>query len=83
MRSSTSTSKSWLPTRKWWSMLVVAVGALAVNWINTGQFTKEIAIALVGLLVQAATTYLIPNQDTPGGVPIARRGTTSPHRFPQ
>ncbi|MFB4283535.1 MULTISPECIES: hypothetical protein [unclassified Nonomuraea] len=64
-------------------MLVVALGALAVNWINTGQFTKEIAIALVGLLVQAATTYLVPNQDTPGGVPISRGGTTSAQKFPR
>jgi hypothetical protein len=83
MNPITSASKSWLPTRKWWAMLVVALGTLAVNWINTGQFTKEIAIALVGLLVQAATTYLVPNQDTPGGVPTSRSGTTSRQGSPK
>jgi hypothetical protein len=51
-------------------MVIVAVGALVTQWINAGNFSKEIAIALVGLLAQAAATYLVPNQDTSSGVPV-------------
>ncbi|GAA1016256.1 hypothetical protein Aple_020870 [Acrocarpospora pleiomorpha] len=67
-----TTQKTWRPTNKWWAMLVTASGAVAVNWINAGEFDKQIAIALVGVVVQAVATYLLPNQDTPGGVPVKR-----------
>ncbi|MEW9547230.1 hypothetical protein [Nonomuraea sp. NPDC050783] len=63
------TRKSLMPTRKWWAMLVVALGAIAVSWVSAGQLTKETAIALIGVVVQAVATYLVPNDDTPGGVP--------------
>jgi hypothetical protein len=62
--------KSWLPTRKWWAATVVALGAIATLWVTTGAFDRDVAIAVIGAVVQAATTYLVPNQDTPGGVPL-------------
>ena len=62
--------KSAWPTRKWWAGLITAVAALAVNLIETGQFSKEIAIALVGLVAQALVVYIVPNDNTPGGVPL-------------
>jgi hypothetical protein len=62
--------KSWLPTRKWWAATVVALGAIATLWVTNGAFDRDVAIAAIAAVVQAATSYLVPNQDTPGGVPI-------------
>lgn len=62
--------RSAWPTRKWWAGLITAVAALAVNLIETGQFSKEIGIALVGLIAQALVVYVVPNDNTPGGVPL-------------
>ena len=62
--------KSAWPTRKWWAGLITAVAALTVNLIETGAFSKEIAIALVGLVAQALVVYIVPNDNTPGGVPL-------------
>lgn len=62
--------RSLWPTRKWWAGLITAVAALAVNLIETGQFSKEIGIALVGLIAQALVVYVVPNDNTPGGVPL-------------
>jgi hypothetical protein len=66
--NSTSSRAFW-PTRKWWAALITALAAFLINWIQAGQFSREIAIALVGVLAQAAVAYVVPNQDTPGGVP--------------
>jgi hypothetical protein len=63
------TKKSWLPTRKWVAAQVVALGAVAVSWIESGWDATEEKL-LIGIVVQALTTYLISNQDTPGGVPV-------------
>jgi hypothetical protein len=64
-----ATEKSWMPTRKWWAALVTALAAWIVNWINEGELSKAILIALVGVVAQAAVAYIVPNADTPGGVP--------------
>ena len=65
-------AKSNLPTRKWWAMFITSVAAFLVNWVNAGTFGKELTIALIGLVAQALVTYLIPNSDTPGGVPLKK-----------
>lgn len=65
-----TTTKSWMPTRKWWAATLVALGAIATLWVSKGTFDRDVAIALIAAVVQAATTYLLPNQDTPGGVPL-------------
>ena len=58
-----------LPTRKWWAAQIVALGALVTLWVTTGHWAKDESLALIGLIVQASTTYLVPNAPTPGGVP--------------
>lgn len=63
---------SMRPTRKWWAALVTALAAVAVNWIDAGEFNKTIAIALVGVIAQAVVAYLVPNQSTPGGASLKR-----------
>jgi hypothetical protein len=60
---------SHLPTNKWWAAQVVAIGALLTLWVTTGHWATDESVALIGLVVQAVTTYLVPNSPTPGGVP--------------
>ncbi|MBC6457312.1 hypothetical protein [Actinomadura sp. HBU206391] len=72
MPDSTTATSPW-PTRKWWAMFVTALAAFLVNWIQAGELNREILIALVGLGAQAAITYLVPNDSTPGGVPLKRK----------
>lgn len=71
-------AKSHWPTRKWWAALVTALAAFLVNWIQAGEFSKEILIALIGVLAQAVVAYLIPNEASPGGVPGKRARRTRP-----
>jgi uncharacterized oligopeptide transporter (OPT) family protein len=61
--------KSWLPTRKWVAGVVTAIAAFLVNWISAGVFNKEIKIALVGLGASAVVSYLVKNNENPGGYP--------------
>jgi hypothetical protein len=75
--TTTSGKKTLWPTRKWWAMLITSVGAFVATWINAGHFSKEIAVVLVGLLVQAVVTYLVPNHDTPGGLPPTNPAVTT------
>jgi hypothetical protein len=69
----TTTKKSPWPTRKWWAMFITALAAFLTNWIQAGDFSKEILIALIGLVAQSLVTYLVPNSNTPGGVPIRKQ----------
>lgn len=62
--------KSALPTRKWWAARIAAIGTLLVMYVTAGEFTTEVIVALIGLFVEAAVSYLVPNADTPGGVPL-------------
>lgn len=61
--------KSYWPTRKWWAATVVAIGAIATLWVTKGEFDRDVMLATIGAIVQAIATYLVPNQETPGGVP--------------
>ncbi len=63
-------AKSWLPTRKWWAATVLAAVAVATLWVTKGAFDRDVAIALIGAIGQAVVSYLLPNQGTPGGVPV-------------
>ena len=62
--------KSLWPTRKWLAATTTAIGALLVLYIQQNGFTDEMLIAMVSAAVQAVVTYLIPNAETPGGVPL-------------
>jgi hypothetical protein len=66
-------ARSWpRPTNKWWAGLVTVAGSWVVNLITAGAFTKTIAIALVGIITQMIVAYLVPNDNTPGGVPVPK-----------
>jgi hypothetical protein len=62
--------KSAWPTRKWWAATITGLGAIATLLVQAGGFTPAVWIALIGAVVQAVVTYLLPNADTPGGVPL-------------
>lgn len=64
--------KSWLPTRKWFAATVTALAAVASLAVEQDGFTKGVIIALIGAVAQAVVTYLLPNADTPGGVPLKK-----------
>lgn len=66
----TEVNNGWVPTRKWIAAQVVALGGLAVSAIESGWDDTEWKL-LIGIAVQAATTYLLANAPTPGGVPDA------------
>ena len=56
------------PTRKWFAALIGGLTPIVITAIESGWDTAETtaAVTLVsGLLV----AYLVPNADTPGGVP--------------
>lgn len=70
----TETKKSWLPTHKWFANQVIAVGGWLVALINANwEVTQALQITAVGIVVAAITSYVLPNQNTPGGV--ARKAT--------
>jgi hypothetical protein len=52
-----------VPSRKWYAAQVVALGALATSAVESGWDATEWKL-LIGIAVQAAVTYLLPN-DTP------------------
>lgn len=68
----TTVEKSWRPTRKWIAAQVVALGAVLTSWVESGWDDTESKL-LVGIFVQAAVTYLVSNEDTPGGVPLQEK----------
>jgi hypothetical protein len=63
-------AKSWWPTRKWWAATITAVAGMLVTLSTTGW---EMSTAMQGTLItlgaQRIIAYLIPNEDTIGGVP--------------
>jgi hypothetical protein len=63
------TEPSSAPTRKWWATQVTALAALAVMWATTGTWDTEETVGAIGLVSQAAISWLVPNDPTPGGVP--------------
>lgn len=70
-------SRSLAPTRKWIATQIAAVAALVTAWLAAGEWSSTLSIALVGLITQAAVGYLLPNADTPGGVPIKKEVAAS------
>ena len=69
-RAAVVATKRWWPTRKWWAATVLAAVAVATLWVTKGAFDRDVAIAVIGAVGQAVVSYLLPNQDTPGGVPV-------------
>jgi hypothetical protein len=69
------TKKSWLPTRKWVTAQVVALGAIATSWVDSGWDDTETHL-VIGWVIQAVATYAIANRSTraEGGVPLKGTG---------
>lgn len=71
-------AKSWLPTRKWVAAEVAALGTLAVMLLtgNRDVLSDEETVAIIGFIVQAIGTYIVPNKDVDavGGVPVKGSG---------
>lgn len=69
--------KSWLPTRKWIVAELTAAGTLA-GTLMTGDTTivDSEKLLIIGFIVQAVATYLVPNKDegAVGGVPVKGTG---------
>jgi hypothetical protein len=64
-------TKSLWPTRKWFVAQATAGGSLVIALIEAEwDFTNPLQIVAVGLVVEAFSTWLIPNANTPGGVPL-------------
>jgi len=62
------------PTRKWWAATIVAVGGfLTTLAAHSWQWTPEFAGAALTIVTQRVVAYLVPNDDSPGGV----RGKTA------
>jgi hypothetical protein len=59
--------KSLLPTKKWLAAVVTALGAFLASLITVGEFNQEMQLALLGVIVSAAVSYLIENDNSPGG----------------
>jgi hypothetical protein len=60
---------SWVPTRKWWAAQAVALAGIATSYVDSGWDATETKLC-IAVAVQAVVTYLLPNEDTPGGVPL-------------
>ena len=69
--------KSWLPTRKWLANETTAAGTLAVMLLTGDKtITDPETIAIIGFVVQAIVTYVLPNKSgsEQGGVPLKGTG---------
>lgn len=62
-------SKTLLPTRKWIAAQIVGAAGIATSAIDSGWDATESKL-VIALLVQALVTWLLPNDPTPGGVPV-------------
>jgi hypothetical protein len=49
------------PTRKWMAATVIALGTIGTAWAQAGDWNQTLTVAAIGLVVQRATAYLIPN----------------------
>jgi hypothetical protein len=62
--------RGWIPTRKWIAAQVTAlVGVILMLVTGDTTVTDPEKVAIGTFVVQAVTTYLVPNQTTPTGVP--------------
>ena len=50
-----------MPSRKWFAAQVTAIGAFIGALINNGwDLSSDLQVILVGVVVQAIVTYLVP-----------------------
>lgn len=65
-------TKSSVPTNKWIAARVTAVAGILILFITTDKWNDEEWIATVTLVSEALVSYLVPNANTPGGVPAKK-----------
>lgn len=53
-----------MPSHKWFAAQITALVALATMWATTGNWDQEETIAAIGLVSQAALSYLVRNTDS-------------------
>jgi len=64
------TEKSFMPTRKWFANAVPVVAGWLVALIqNEWVVNTELQISAVGIVAGLLTSYLVSNENSPGGVP--------------
>ncbi len=56
-----STTTTWKPTNKWIAAQCTAVAALAISWVNAGEWTRPLTAAAIGVAAQATAAYLVSN----------------------
>jgi hypothetical protein len=59
------------PTNKWIAARVTAIAGIAIMAVTTDGWDDEETVAAITLVSEALVSYLVPNADTPGGVPDA------------
>ena len=50
--------------RKWLARTIVGAGAIATMYLSTGTWDQEESIAVVGWIVAAITSFLVPPDPT-------------------
>lgn len=65
-----TSTKSLRPTNKWVAARIVAAAGLLTLLVTTDAWDDEEWIALIALVSEALVSYLVPNANTPGGVPL-------------
>jgi hypothetical protein len=66
----TGPRKSWIPTNKWFAALVTGCLAIVGHSIASEGWDATEWGELVALGISLAGAYFIPNDPTPGGVPV-------------
>jgi hypothetical protein len=71
-----SPNKSRLPTNKWMATQVTAVAALLTAWVSADDWDRTLSTTAIGLVAQAIVSYVLPNSESPGGVPPKKPATS-------
>jgi hypothetical protein len=73
MTAEQPTRKTWVPTRKWMANAVsVLAGWLVAAIQNDWVINTELQITAVGIGAGLLGSYILSNENTPGGVPRTR-----------
>lgn len=63
--------KSLWPTHKWMVGTLVQIAGWLIGWSRLDwHMNTTLQVAGIVAVVHIASTYLMPNLDTPGGVPL-------------
>lgn len=73
MPNTVAAKRSAIPTKKWIATQVTAATGWVIALVNVGHWTASLKILGVAIISQALIGYLVPNDNTPGGVPVIRR----------